>query len=123
MLRIETGPLKPEGDWTGLFLRGDDAIALAASIRLCEKWLEPLPRYTLKNVPSSFAHLSAIAKLIERKVVSRRGLGRLAADGLLKTGPTEGELFDQARPGRSARRKRSGLLHQKWALTERGMFA
>jgi len=27
--RLDTGPLKPEGDWPGLFIRGDEAIGFA----------------------------------------------------------------------------------------------
>lgn len=31
--RMETGPLKPDGDWTGIFIRGDDALSYAGRLR------------------------------------------------------------------------------------------
>jgi hypothetical protein len=31
--RLETGVLKPEGDWPGIFIRGDDALAYANQLR------------------------------------------------------------------------------------------
>jgi hypothetical protein len=38
-LRLETGPLKVDDDWTGLFIRGDDCIDLAMKIDyLCSKF-------------------------------------------------------------------------------------
>ena len=38
-LRLETGPLKVDDDWTGLFIRGDDCLDLAMKIDyLCQKF-------------------------------------------------------------------------------------
>jgi hypothetical protein len=31
--RLETGPLKAGQDWTGLFLRGDEALGLRSSLK------------------------------------------------------------------------------------------
>ena len=31
--RLETGVLKPEGDWLGVFIRGDDALSYARRLR------------------------------------------------------------------------------------------
>jgi hypothetical protein len=31
--RLETGVFKPEGDWPGVFIRGDDALSYAARLR------------------------------------------------------------------------------------------
>jgi hypothetical protein len=31
--RLETGVLKPEGDWPGIFIRGDDALSYASRLR------------------------------------------------------------------------------------------
>lgn len=33
MSRLETGVVQPEGDWPGVFIRGDNAFALAQAIR------------------------------------------------------------------------------------------
>jgi len=38
--RLETGVLKPEGDWPGIFIRGDDALAYANRLRLLFAALE-----------------------------------------------------------------------------------
>jgi hypothetical protein len=32
--RIETGPLKIGDDWTGIFIRGDEAIGIASTLKL-----------------------------------------------------------------------------------------
>lgn len=34
MSRVETGPLKFGKDWTGIFIRGDDAVAMAAALEV-----------------------------------------------------------------------------------------
>jgi hypothetical protein len=31
--RYETGPLQFEGDWSGIFIRGDDALSYAGTLR------------------------------------------------------------------------------------------
>ena len=31
--RLETGVLKPEGDWPGIFIRGDEALCCAGRLR------------------------------------------------------------------------------------------
>jgi len=33
MSRLETGVVQPEGDWPGVFIRGDNAFALAMAIK------------------------------------------------------------------------------------------
>lgn len=35
--RLSTGPLKPEGDWPGLFIRGDEAMFLAQMLHHINK--------------------------------------------------------------------------------------
>ena len=39
--RVETGPLQFGDDWPGLFIRGDDCLALAVSIRHVLEALKP----------------------------------------------------------------------------------
>lgn len=41
--RLDTGALKPENDWPGIFIRGDEAIGLAQQLRY---WAN------LKDIPS-----------------------------------------------------------------------
>jgi hypothetical protein len=39
-MRRETGPLKLENDWTGYFMRGDEALAFAGRLRAMGKLSE-----------------------------------------------------------------------------------
>lgn len=38
--RFETGVLQPEGDWPGIFIRGDDALGYAGRLRILIATLE-----------------------------------------------------------------------------------
>lgn len=43
-VRIDTGPLQIGDDWPGVFIRGDNALALANAILMCRKegWAMPV---------------------------------------------------------------------------------
>lgn len=42
-MRQQTGPLKIEDDWQGYFMRGDDALLMAAEMRLLADNIESMP--------------------------------------------------------------------------------
>ena len=75
-VRMETGMMQFEGDWPGLFIRGDDAIGLMASVRavleFAEKSLPSLPPARLVEVATYLNRLSEIADLIDRDVVVKQ---------------------------------------------------
>lgn len=62
--RVETGPVQFGDDWPGLFVRGDDAMYLAASIRTLLKYAPAGPSLDAIHV----WHLKDIADLIENRV-------------------------------------------------------
>lgn len=69
-VRMETGMMRFQGDWPGLFIRGDDAIGLMVSARAVLDFAEKslLPARLAEIVP--YLHgLSTIADLIDRDVV------------------------------------------------------
>lgn len=39
--RLNTGPLKPENDWTGVFIRTDDAMAYVQLLGIVKKSVSP----------------------------------------------------------------------------------
>jgi hypothetical protein len=63
-----TGALQFQNDWPGLFLRGDSAIPVAASIRALEQRLVNHPDAV---VAAAFILLKEIANIIERDVIVR----------------------------------------------------
>jgi hypothetical protein len=67
--RVPTGAVQFGEDWPGLFIRGDDAVALMLSIRQLEKHIGGAA-----NRIESFAvdRVCRIADLIERDVIVRR---------------------------------------------------
>jgi hypothetical protein len=69
-VRMETGMMRFEGDWPGLFIRGDDAIGLMLSVRavldFAEKSLLPA---RLAEILMDLHRLSTIADLIDSDVV------------------------------------------------------
>jgi hypothetical protein len=71
-VRMETGMMQFEGDWPGLFIRGDDAIGLMASVRAVLDFAEQsVPPARLAEISMYLHRLSAIADLIDRDVVAR----------------------------------------------------
>jgi hypothetical protein len=64
--RVETGAVQFGGDWPGLFIRGDDAVFLAESIRQLAKGL---PRIDDLQLGMAFGRLVELADVIERDVV------------------------------------------------------
>lgn len=67
---METGMMQFEGDWPGLFIRGDDAIGLMASVRAVLDFAEQsVPPARLAEISMYLHRLSAIADLIDRDVV------------------------------------------------------
>ena len=63
--RIPTGAMQFQDDWPGLFVRGDDSIALLFAIRDVEGLLREKCNSRLPNA------LSRIADVIERDVIVR----------------------------------------------------
>jgi hypothetical protein len=85
-LRPPTGALQFDGDWPGLFVRGDGAIYAAASIRLLQAHIQGLdlaphaklfdaagiaPRTTLTDaeIARHVARLGGLADIVERDVI------------------------------------------------------
>jgi hypothetical protein len=68
MRRVETGAIQFGEDWPGLFIRGDDAIALKLSIRHLE---EQVSGATSSIDRFGLDRLSRIADLIEHEVIVR----------------------------------------------------
>lgn len=48
-MRLETGPYKPDGDWTGVFIRGDDAFRFAVALRALTE-VQPRELRNIMNV-------------------------------------------------------------------------
>jgi hypothetical protein len=67
--RVPSGALQFRDDWPGLFLRGDDAIALMFSIRHLAQRLDG---NTDVVVASTLSRFIRIADIIERDVKVRR---------------------------------------------------
>jgi hypothetical protein len=65
--RLETGVLKPEGDWLGVFIRGDDALSYARRLRSLFAALEA--RASRGDVAheeiSAWARLQSLVELLE----------------------------------------------------------
>jgi hypothetical protein len=70
--RVPTGALQFRDDWPGLFLRGDDAIAVMVSIRRPAERLGDNPDV---GIASALSRLNRVADIIERDVVVRRAGG------------------------------------------------
>jgi hypothetical protein len=49
--RVETGPLKVNGDHCGYFTRGDNAMHLALSAEMIREWLDSLPEQYRRGQP------------------------------------------------------------------------
>jgi hypothetical protein len=89
--RMETGMIQFEGDWPGLFLRGDDAIDLMASVRaVLDLAAKCLPPDRLVEIATYLNRLLAIADLIGQgcrreavteKAARPREVGRVEAQG------------------------------------------
>jgi hypothetical protein len=63
--RVESGAVQFEGDWPGLFLRGDTAIAAAMSIRILQSRLAENDDAIIR---SALSRLAKIADIIEQDV-------------------------------------------------------
>ncbi len=48
MSRVETGPLRFGSDWTGIFIRGDNAVAMAADLEVLNDILGQNNFYQMK---------------------------------------------------------------------------
>jgi hypothetical protein len=66
--QIPTGAMQFENDWPGLFIRGDNAIALAASIRGLQ---QRLSAHSDLVVGAVLIQLGQIADIIERDVKAK----------------------------------------------------
>ena len=63
--QAKTGAVQFRDDWPGLFIRGDDALALAVSIRDLQSRLADTADV---RIASALSRLSQIAAIIERDV-------------------------------------------------------
>jgi hypothetical protein len=63
--RAPTGAMQFQDDWPGLFIRGDDAIALLGDLRRLEKLLRDSHETGLPH------KLSQVVEIIERDVIVR----------------------------------------------------
>lgn len=59
--RIETGPVQFGDDWPGLFIRGDNALAIALSISVLMERVAPMA----ENNPTLRLALSGVTELYE----------------------------------------------------------
>ncbi len=71
--RVETGPIRFGRGWTGLFVRGDDAFALAMDIKWIREVYERLPKEQRMQIGLQMAinHLSGYEKIILEEVVEK----------------------------------------------------
>lgn len=76
-VRMETGMMRFQGDWPGLFIRGDDATGLMVSVRAVLDFAEKsLPPVRLVDIAADLHRLSRIADLIDRDVVVNQSSNR-----------------------------------------------
>ena len=66
--KTPTGAMQFQNDWPGLFIRGDEAVAVCSSIRGLEQRLANHPDVV---VAAALFKLKGIADIIEREVVVR----------------------------------------------------
>ena len=66
--RVETGGLQINNDWTGLFIRGDDAAGLRMYINSA---LPSLEKSNDENVKLLTDQLKSLAELIEKEVIEK----------------------------------------------------
>jgi hypothetical protein len=64
--RVPTGAMQFEGDWPGVFIRGDNAASVQSCIRYLQTNLAASPDV---NVANSLFILGQIADIIERDVM------------------------------------------------------
>lgn len=71
--RVETGPVQFGDDWTGLFIRGDNAMALALDIKQVREWYDKLPEEERKKAGLRMAinGLAGYEKLILEEVIEK----------------------------------------------------
>jgi hypothetical protein len=57
--RIETGPYNPPGNnWTGYFMRGDEALALAGLLRAMARSLDHNDPFVVPHIPKRLRALA-----------------------------------------------------------------
>ena len=71
---VPTGAMQFQDDWPGLFLRGDNTIAVRSSIRGLQQRLSDHPDTV---VQLALSHLGQIAEVIEKDVLARGGQPRV----------------------------------------------
>ena len=69
--RVESGPLRFTGDWTGLFLRGDNAFAVAMAIMKLEDFYKKCIDHEI-DADFAMRELSALKNDILNHVVEKR---------------------------------------------------
>lgn len=83
-LRLKTGPLKVDDDWTGLFIRGDDCIDLAMKIDyLCEKFENvDLTKDFMLDI--SIQALKGYSELIKDKIDEGKSIENLTREDIIE---------------------------------------
>ncbi len=66
--RVETGAVQFGDDWPGLFIRGDNALALMLWIR---RLAGPLAEHPNADVADALRQLTTLADMIDRDVIVR----------------------------------------------------
>lgn len=61
--RVETGPVQFAGDWTGLFIRGDDCCRYASDLDTLLSLLSLLDQPTLQRLPGLALHVGRVERL------------------------------------------------------------
>lgn len=69
--RVETGPKQFGGDWPGVFIRGDDALCFAASIRRLLKSKELDEAFIMENA-DCLGSLNELSELLRSCAVKRQ---------------------------------------------------
>lgn len=73
--RVETGAIQFGNDWPGLFVRGDEAFALARRVEVVGRFLASLPPGAGWEVGTAMAALADLAAVIRRDVVVTPSVG------------------------------------------------
>jgi hypothetical protein len=93
---METGMMRFEGDWPGLFIRGDDAIDLMLSVRAVLDFAEKsLPPARLAEIVMDLQRLSTIADLIDREIVVSQSSDRKCRDQRDRRVEEQGGINDE----------------------------
>jgi hypothetical protein len=63
--RLETGRFEPKGDWPGIFIRGDQALGYARTLRDLLKGIEQRAAELSETEIAAWMRVQALADLLE----------------------------------------------------------